>query len=230
MKSKKQMSEATSVMVALTISGGLQDAYSYFVRDKVFANAQTGNIVLMSEHFFSGDVRGGIRYLIPILAFALGVLIAEQLRAKFSNSKLFHWRQLIAAIEILLLFITGLLPVTKTLDPLANALTSCSCAMQVQAFRKVNGYSYASTMCIGNMRSAMESLSAYLRLGEKRLLRQAGQYFFVILMFILGAGAGGIAAQHIGRQLIWASCALLFLCFALMFIKEDIEHEADFMK
>ena len=219
MKSKKQMSEATSVMVALTISGGLQDAYSYFVRDKVFANAQTGNIVLMSEHFFSGDVRGGIRYLIPILAFALGVLIAEQLRAKFSNSKLFHWRQLIAAIEILLLFITGLLPVTKTLDPLANALTSCSCAMQVQAFRKVNGYSYA-----------MESLSAYLRLGEKRLLRQAGQYFFVILMFILGAGAGGIAAQHIGRQLIWASCALLFVCFTLMFIKEDIEHEADFMK
>ena len=56
------------------------------------------------------------------------------------------------------------------------------------------------------------------------------QKFWVILMFILGAGAGGIAAQHIGRQLIWASCVLLFVCFALMFIKEDIEHEADFMK
>ena len=103
MKSKKQMSEATSVMVALTISGGLQDAYSYFVRDKVFANAQTGNIVLMSEHFFNGDVRGGIRYLIPILAFALGVLIAEQLRAKFSNSKLFHWRQRIQVFYLSLL-------------------------------------------------------------------------------------------------------------------------------
>ena len=223
MKSKKQMSEATSVMVALTISGGLQDAYSYFVRDKVFANAQTGNIVLMSEHFFSGDVRGGIRYLIPILAFALGVLIAEQLRAKFSNSKLFHWRQLIAAIEILLLFITGLLPVTKTLDPLANALTSCSCAMQVQAFRKVNGYSYASTMCIGNMRSGTEALCAYFHTGDKEILRKALTYFGVVLLFALGAGIGSIATLHWGTGAIWLSCGLLAISFLIMFVHDEEE-------
>ena len=29
----------------LTLSGGLQDAYTYLRRGKVFANAQTGNIV-----------------------------------------------------------------------------------------------------------------------------------------------------------------------------------------
>ena len=40
---KKQMSEATLVMAVLTVSGGLQDAYSYFVRGQVFANGQTGN-------------------------------------------------------------------------------------------------------------------------------------------------------------------------------------------
>ena len=40
-KRRVQMSEATSVMLALTLSGGMQDAYSYFVRGKVFANAQT---------------------------------------------------------------------------------------------------------------------------------------------------------------------------------------------
>ena len=65
-----QMSEAFSTMVFLTLSGGLQDAYTYCVRGQVFANAQTGNIVLMSQRAFAGDLAGVLRYLIPLLAFA----------------------------------------------------------------------------------------------------------------------------------------------------------------
>ena len=47
-----QMSEAFSTMVFLTLSGGLQDAYTYLARGQVFANAQTGNIVLLSVNLF----------------------------------------------------------------------------------------------------------------------------------------------------------------------------------
>ena len=50
LRSRKQMSETNMLMILLTISGGLQDAYSYFVRGEVFSNAQTGNIVLMSTY------------------------------------------------------------------------------------------------------------------------------------------------------------------------------------
>ena len=39
----------------LTLSGGLQDAYTYLRRGKVFANAQTGNIVLLGQSLFDGD-------------------------------------------------------------------------------------------------------------------------------------------------------------------------------
>ena len=74
-----QMSESNAVMIVLTASGGLQDAYSYFVRGRVFANAQTGNLVLMAQHFFTGDVTGALHYLIPLTAFALGVLLADQM-------------------------------------------------------------------------------------------------------------------------------------------------------
>ena len=42
----------------------------------------------------------------------------------------------------------------------ATVLVSFACAMQVQTFRKVNGYSYASTMCIGNLRSGTAALSS----------------------------------------------------------------------
>ena len=53
-----QMSEAFRTVMFLSASGGLQDAYTYIGRGKVFANAQTGNIVLMSQAAFDGEWRG----------------------------------------------------------------------------------------------------------------------------------------------------------------------------
>ena len=46
--SEKQMSEAFINSIFLALSGGFQDAYTYNTRDKVFSNAQTGNVVLMA--------------------------------------------------------------------------------------------------------------------------------------------------------------------------------------
>ena len=95
--------------------------------------------------------------------------------------------------------------------------------MQVQAFRKVNGYAFASTMCIGNLRSGMDSLCAYVRTRNREPLRKAGHYFAIILFFALGAGLGGWGITQFGMRTIWLSCALLVVGFLLMFLKEDVE-------
>ena len=50
-----QTSETFLLSAVLALSGGFQDAYTYNVRDEVFSNAQTGNIVLMSQHLMEGD-------------------------------------------------------------------------------------------------------------------------------------------------------------------------------
>lgn len=58
-KHHKQMSESFLTAAFLSVSGGLQDAYTYIFRGKVFANAQTGNIVLLSQSIIDKDfVRG----------------------------------------------------------------------------------------------------------------------------------------------------------------------------
>ena len=67
----------------LSASGGLQDAYTYIGRGKVFANAQTGNIVLMSQAAFDGDLARVLHYLIPLLSFALGVAVAEAIHIRY---------------------------------------------------------------------------------------------------------------------------------------------------
>ena len=46
----RQMSESFITAAFLSVSGGLQDAYTYIFRGKVFANAQTGNIVLLGQN------------------------------------------------------------------------------------------------------------------------------------------------------------------------------------
>lgn len=212
------MSEALINAVFLTLSGGFQDAYTYCCRQNVFANAQTGNIVLMSLNMFKGEWFTVLRYLTPVLAFIFGVFIAEAVHRRFKYMKKLHWRQLILIAETVLLFIVGFIP--HTLDILANALVSFVCAMQVQAFRKIDGYSYASTMCIGNMRSATESLCAYCHEKDKDSLRKSLEYFGIIFVFAIGAGTGSVLTGLLGIRAIWVSCALLTASFCLMIKSE----------
>ena len=226
LKPHGQMSEAFITALFLSVSGGLQDVYTYLYRGKVFANAQTGNIVLMAVHAFAGEWGRVLHYLVPLCFFALGVFAAELMHQKLQNLQRLHWRQLVVLGEVLLLFIVGFLPQEQNL--LANAIVSFSCAMQVQAFRKVNGYAFASTMCIGNLRSGMDSLCAWLVGGSTKAFGKALHYFAIIFLFALGAGLGSLALAPMGSRAIWLSCLLLFISFCLMFLKEDIEELEEF--
>ena len=212
------MSEAFVTSVFLALSGGFQDAYTYFTRQEVFSNAQTGNIVLMSTHLMMGEWMQGIKYLFPLLAFAGGVFFAERLQAKYKYAKKLHWRQGILLLEILILFAVGFIP--KEANMVATVLVSFSCAMQVQTFRKVSGYSYASTMCIGNLRSGTEAFTGYLQTHDTEKLKKALYYFGIILFFGLGAGIGGNLSIRFGYHMIWVSSGLLLISFLLMFVEK----------
>ncbi len=192
-----QMSESFLTAVFLSLSGGLQDAYTYLFRGKVFANAQTGNIVLLSANLMDGNWERVLHYLVPLCAFALGVLTAEKMRERFREMRTLHWRQLVVLGEVLLLFLVGFLPQEQNL--LANAIVSFSCAMQVQAFRKVNGYAFASTMCIGDLRSGVEALCIWRKTHEP----QAGTGCCAILASFCCLPSGPASAA--GALCCWAA-------------------------
>ena len=214
-----QMSESLLTAAFIILSGGLQDAYTYLCRGKVFANAQTGNIVLLSSYLFDGKWVHCTRYLIPVLSFLLGIFVAECVHRHFKYMEKVHWRQLIILAEIVLLFVVGLLP--QRVNTLANALVSFVCAMQVQTFRKVRGHAYASTMCIGNMRSGTDALCVYFHTHDREVLHKALTYFGVIGLFAVGAGLGALLTRAFAERGIWVSCALLAVSFLIMFIREE---------
>ena len=217
------MSEAMPTGIFLTLSGGFQDAYTYYTRGKVFANAQTGNIILLGHNEMNGDFTDAFRYLAPVLAFAGGIYISEVIRGIYREYGKLHWRQIVVVLEILLLFVVGFLP--QSMNMAANILVSFVCAMQVEAFRKMKGSAYASTMCIGNLRSATEMLYRYRHTKEKGCLEKCLRYYGVILVFGIGAALGSFMTSLFEERTIWISCGFLFVCFCIMFIKEDIEGE-----
>ena len=221
----KQMSESMILGVVLTLAGGFQDAYSYNCRGQVFANAQTGNIVLLGQNIASGNFQNALHYLFPLLAFLAGVYLSEWVRELCKSFQKLHWRQIVLAFEIVMLAIAGLLP--QSLNVVSNVLMSFACAMQVDSFRKFRGIPCATTLCIGNMRSGTELLCRYHITKDPELKRKSLHYYFIILVFAIGAAIGAVASQKFGNPAIWIAAGLMLLGFILMFVKEEIQGETE---
>ena len=115
MKNGRHIAEFYGVGVMLAIVGGYLDAYTYISRDHVFANAQTGNMVLLAINIKEGSWLKVFLYLMPILSFMLGVLIVEAVKLKFNEHPRIHWHRIIIGVELVVLTIVGLsLPVRLT--------------------------------------------------------------------------------------------------------------------
>lgn len=217
LKSYENLHETFLVIVFITLAGGFQDAYSYLMRGKVFANAQTGNIVLLFKNIVDLNFKESIAYLIPVLSFALGVYLAVRFEDAIEK-RVLHWRQYIIGFEIIIMILVAMIP--KSLDNLANALLSFSCAMQVYSFKKIHGLNFATTMCIGNLRSATENLSKYHITKQEVYLENAKKYYTVILIFGLGAAFGYLTSKGLGIKSILIAAGLLAISFFILFLEE----------
>lgn len=159
MKFSKQMSESIKLGVILAIAGGFMDAYSYMCRGKVFANAQTGNILLLGINISERNWHMALHYLVPVLAFAIGIALADLVKIRTKDLTLLHWRQISVFCEAVILLSVSFIP--QDFNLVANALTSLACGIQVESFRKIHGNGIATTMCIGNLRSATQHMCSY---------------------------------------------------------------------
>lgn len=218
-----QMSESMRLGALLAVAGGFFDAYTYLCRGGVFANAQTGNIVLLGLELAEREWLRALAYLAPILAFALGVVVAEVVKrrgkARQAGGAGMHWRQVIVLAEFVLLAVAAFLP--QRMNMAVNILISFVCAMQVEAFRKVRGSAFATTMCTGNLRSGTEQLMIWRQTGDANAARKARHYYCIILFFILGAALGAVCTDTLGERALLITCVPLLAVFGIMFIREE---------
>lgn len=220
MRHSRQMSESMELGIILTLAGGFMDAYSYMCRDHVFANAQTGNILLIGIHLSNGNFGAALRYFVPVIAFATGIMVSDMIRILLKHWNLMHWRQCSVICEALVLFSVGFLPQSQ--NHIANSLISSACGIQVESFRKIHGNGIATTMCIGNLRGATQHICEYWHTKDKSIAKKGILYYSIIFIFVLGAVIGNQFVQILKEKAIFICSGFLFLAFIMMFI--DREH------
>ena len=222
---EKQMSENFILGIMLALTGGFLDAYTYITRGGVFANAQTGNIVLMGINLAKGDFERVFHYVVPILAFAFGILLAEVIKSKLKQAQHMHWRQIIVLAEIILLIVCGFIPDGKG-NTAVNVVISFVCSLQVESFRVINGNTVATTMCTGNLRSGTELLFLGIRKKNKQIALRSFTYYGINLFFALGAIVGAVATKFLDVKSIFIASALLVIPFIMMFKpSENVEYK-----
>lgn len=213
MKHKFQISESIRLGAILALSGGFMDAYSYMERGEVFANAQTGNMLLFGVHLSQGDFQNTLKYLFLYSPLHLESLLLKlsglRLEICFTGDRFLFWQTLI-------LIAVSFFPTALNLP--ANALTSFACGIQVESFRKIHGKGIATTMCIGNLRSGTENLHHYFHTKERHFLDTSLLYYGIIACFIVGAVIGNAAVQLFRTKAILGCSFLLLISFFMMFI------------
>ena len=87
----------------------------------MFANAQTGNIVLFSIHLTQMEWARAAASAIPAIAFALGIIVTETVRRRQKLIGFLHWRQgMWLILEIVILAAAVFIP-----EGLLDSLVQC---------------------------------------------------------------------------------------------------------
>ena len=195
-------SQRMRVAYLLTAVGGYLDAYTYFKRGGVFANAQTGNIVKLGIALANGAHDAYLTYLIPICSFALGLLFALGIKEYLERRELRLVRRSVLAAEIVGLAIVGLIPLKDEWNLLANSIVSFVAAMQYETFTTFRGEAIVTTMSTGNLRKMVDSLFDGIVHHDAAKLHRAGVFLSIIATFTFGAFLGTRGCDALGRAAV----------------------------
>lgn len=215
---KKLTSESVELGMLLAIVGGFLDAYTFVGRGGVFANAQTGNVVLMGIKAATGEWGQAVLYAVPILAFMAGVVVAEMIKKLSMRLLITDFERAVLILETAVLFIVGFIPYTSP-NIIVTVAVSFVSSVQISSFRKLVGSTYSTTMVTGNLRSATQE--AYIAFTKKddESARRTIRYTTINLSFLAGAILGGLLTSFIGVKAVWVAVVVL-ICSIILFNNE----------
>lgn len=184
--------ETVLIVLLLAFAGGFIDAYTWIIHG-VLANAQTANLIFLWGYAMTGDWSRALHFVPPILAFAVGIVIAAWLRRVFGERA----PAISTLTEILFLFVIAILH--NRLPDMAGTLgISLVAAMQASVFTKVEGAVCSTVMITGNMRMAIESAFTVAAGGAPiGTQRRATILAVLCAVFGFGAAAGAYATKYI---------------------------------
>ena len=168
----------------LATIGGFLDIYTYLLKGHVFANAQTGNLVLLAYSLTDLNLKSTITYLFPIIAFGVGIFLSNLIKYQLIPKIKINFHFLIIIIELLIFICLLAIPLDNLIF---NIFVGFVCALQVSSFATTRNLPYASTMCTGNLRLMANNIYYGLVQKNSEYLNNGLFYLKIIGNFVIGA-------------------------------------------
>ena len=197
--------------VLLAMVGGFLDAFTY-VAYRVFANVQTGNVVLFGVDIAAAQWHQAWLRLAPVAAFLVGVLVVERLgRIRRMRRPL----RIALSIEIVGVAVVATLP-DQTPELVVTVIISLVAAIQFAMFRTLVDTAYTSLATSGNMRSMVVALHRRFVDRDRSAGPQAVRFSAVVGGFVAGALIGALTTDHWGHAAAAIPAGLLVVIFVLL--------------
>ena len=209
--------ESLGLAMLLTSVGGFLDAFT-FVQHRVFANAQTGNIVLFTVDAANRDWSAAWTRLPPIIAFVAGIAVVETMGVPSVRHALRRPLRVELATEIGSLAVIASLP-DDAPGALVTTTVSFVAALQFATFRTLIDSPYTSLLTTGNLRSFVSSLHRWMRAPSRETARPAGRFGGIILAFVVGALVGAITTNNIKLAATAVPSGVLLLVLVWLIIE-----------
>ena len=200
-------------------AGGFLDAYTFVGRGGVFANAQTGNIVLLAVAAGERHWPAALLHVPAILAFMLGVALAETLARPTARPVVRRPARFVLVGEIVVLVIVGALPLLQVPDQVVTAAIAFTSALQVSTFRSLQGIDYSTTLTTSNLRTLVAKAYLWRADHDATAGRQAARIRAVVAGFGVGAAVGALCTHIFGPRAVWVAAAMLVLALAAIIVE-----------
>jgi uncharacterized membrane protein YoaK (UPF0700 family) len=189
-----------------TSAGGAMDAWVYLAHGHVFANAQSGNIVLMGVALADGDVARAATHLPSLLAFAIGAL-ASRLSGELLKRNGLNSRNVRLGLECVMLVALGLFAHCMA-DRAVTACVGFIAGVQITSLSHIGSWSFNTGMTTGNLRAGLSALAKTLT-GSAEEWPHAGTMLLLCVAFSAGATGGAWLTPRLGGATLVAVAALI---------------------
>jgi uncharacterized membrane protein YoaK (UPF0700 family) len=217
-RSASVVEERLGVATLLAACGGFLDAFTYLAHGHVFANAMTGNVVLLGVDAATARWSESFDHLRPILAFLSGVAVAQGFRLPRFRRWIPEAPIAALTLEIVALLAGGWFPKGFAGTPLVLGISFVA-ALQSSTFRKAAGFNYNSTMTTGNLRIFGEAaFERFFASNGMSAFEKAKTFGAICLAFLAGAILGGVCTAALDNRALWIVDALLAALWVRLFV------------
>lgn len=192
----------------LMVATGFVDAYTFLQHGHVFAQAMTGNLVLIALGTFDPTIVAFWRPLVSYLAFVVGVVAVWGWSRGQAPRRRVPGPQLAAlGLQVVVLVVVGILSAGAPSVVIAAAIAFAS-GTQIAAFRDVGRASFTTTVMTTNSMKTVNAALTALTSTDSESRAVARAYGTALAGFVGGAFLGAFLSTRIGDRAVWVDAAL----------------------